>query len=161
MIEKLLCTALGLFLSQIGCQPAGSPELTQCQREAIADTVEQTVTDWFEAFVELNAEAYARYIGEDLIVAGDGGYLSTDQGGPAWSGSFDSFHEATGTIEIENLEVLGPNAAVVNWRVDVRWILKSDRVAHHTGLATAVVARRDGQWKMIRQHESGVRPKTS
>lgn len=161
MIEKLICSALGLVIGHVGCQQANSHELAECQRAAIADTVEQTVTDWFEAFVALDSERYAQYVDADLVVAGDGGYLSTDHETPGWSGSFDAFEEASGTIEIENLEVLDHNVAVLNWRVDVQWTMKDGRVGRHMGLTTAVVARRDGRWKIVRKHESGVRPDPS
>lgn len=146
-----------LVITAFSCRPAEKTEYINEQRAAIVDTVTQLAHDKFDALLNLDIEKYAGTISPDIVIAGDGGYINTDYEALIQSNraGFEKFESVSGKIEIFNVEVLGSNAAVLNWKVEIAVKKKDGSEFSHGGLVTAVMAQRNGVWKIIREHESG------
>ena len=155
--------AIGIFavVFIFSCRPAEKTELSEIERAAIADTVTQLARAKFNALLNLDIDSYAGTMSSDIVMAGDGGYLNTDYEALIKSNraGFENFESMTGKIDISNVEVLGPNAAVLNWKVELAGKKKDGKEFSHAGLVTAVLAQKNGVWKIIREHESGYRIK--
>ena len=152
-------SCLVLVSTSIGCQ-AGPETLSYQEKAAIADTVESVVTEWFGAMLALDSIGYSERFAEDMIMAGDEGHLNTD----AAQFIADSreavmrIWRATGEISVDDVEVLSRDAAVVIWHANLQILFHDSRRLEKQSLTTAVWAKRDGVWKIIRQHESIIPP---
>ncbi len=157
MLKRLWGCGLLCMLTAVACQPTSIGEMTAEQRSAIADTVEQVARDVLDAFVEHDVDRFLALRSDDLILAGDRGWFVEDyqEYAETFRTTFEMFTEAEGSIDVMNVEVLGPNAAVLNWRLVIEMTKEDGDTFAHGGLVTAVIARRNGAWKIIREHESG------
>ena len=143
-----------IAMCAVACQPA-STELTEGQRAAIKDTVEQRMDEMANAGRALDADRI-RAVYAESPVSVINGVITED---------FDARFELTrqflgslrtleGRIRNVHLEVLASDAVVVTRNDDISWTdTTGTEVVLHTAW-TGVFRRIDGEWRVIYSHES-------
>ena len=143
-----------IALCLLACKPA-STELTDEQRAAIRDTVEQVWVGMMDAARALDADrihaAYAdnhvRAENGVIIEDFDSGFAATRQ----WLPSLRTLEAAYKNV---HFEVLGPDAVVTTMNHDLSWTDSGGTEGEWHSAWTGVFRRIDGEWKIIYSHES-------
>ena len=143
-----------IAMCAVACQPA-STELTEGQRAAIKDTVEQRMDEMANAGRALDADRI-RAVYAESPVSVINGVITED---------FDARFELTrqflgslrtleGRIRNVHLEVLASDAVVVTRNDDILWTDTTGTEGEFHTAWTGVFRRIDGEWKIIYSHES-------
>lgn len=163
---RVITLALSLLLAAaVSCTGTGSnPDrpLSAADRQAIATAVEQRLRDATD--LSANGDVVARmlslYPDSGRVVSASAGYVTTDR--DSLAGSVTHFWEYIGQ-NMRNpewrwgpmqVDVLGPDAAVVTATYRVPHITPRGEPHVIGGAWTAVFARRDGRWVVVQEHLS-------
>lgn len=136
------------------CQPA-TTELTEEQKAAIADTIQQVNTEHAVAMNARDLDSWLSGLSDDIRWAIPYGYGSHSQIEDAVRSGLDAATDTTGwgmDWEETHVRVLGPDAAVL-WGTYAARFYDDERV--HT---TLVYARVDGEWKVVHGHSTNAEP---
>ena len=146
---------LALFSGVLGCSPQeqGTGGLTAQEEQALADTFEAQTRESLSAFSELDPELYFQRFSEDFRHYYRAWY-SRDQFEEIVRKYMASYQEVSATLEEADAEVLGPDAGVVTGRYQMQLVDSAGNSSEQGYDFTAVMERRDGQWKVVRLHES-------
>jgi ketosteroid isomerase-like protein len=138
----------------LACQPA-LPQLTDEQRAAIRDTVEQVMARMADAGRALDADRIRAVYAESPVSVINGVIIEDFDARFELTRQFiGSLRTLDGSYRNVHLEVLGSDVVVVTRNDDIAW---SDTTGvegvFHTAW-TGVIRRIDGEWKIAYSHES-------
>ena len=147
--------SLPLMLSvAVACQPT-TRVLTDEQRAAIRDTVEQVMDDLIAAGQALDAERIRAGYAENPVVALDGVIIDDfDARFEMTTQFFGALRVAEGHYDNLHMEVLAPDAVVVTRNDHLSWTDTSGMAGEWHSAWTGVFRRIDGEWKIVYAHES-------
>ena len=154
MLRSSVVVVAAIATCAVACQPA-STELTEGQRAAIRDTVQQVLAGMADPLRALDADRIRALYADEPVVALNGVILEdfdarfelTRQ----WLGSL---RRVEGSHRNVHIEVLGPGAVVVTKNDDVTWTDTTGAEGEWHSAWTGVLRRIDGEWKIIYGHES-------
>ena len=157
---KLLAVATGMVLAGagIGCRTAGR-ETMSVDTRGIEDTLRTIVLKSFQDIEARNADGALRAMATDVVFVGDGIIVTgRDSLLRMTSRAFSDWKSVKADVKISRVQVLSPEAAIVNWESHVN---ATDNKGHETpfgGIASAVFMRRSGQWQIIQQQQCAPMP---
>jgi len=138
----------------VACQPA-STELTEGERAAIEDTVEQLMVELVDAGRALDFDRIRAAYAESPVSVIDGVIIEDfDAHFELARGFFESLQTLDGSYRNVHLEVLAPDAVVVTRNDDIFWADTTGTEGEFHTAWTGVFRRIDGEWKIIYSHES-------
>ncbi len=151
-VSKVIVAAVAVSI--IACQPAAT-ELTDEQRAAIRDAVEQTWSGMMDAAHARDADGIRAGYAEDVVAVLNGVIIE----------DFDARFELTrqwlsslraleGSYKNVHIEVLAPDVVVVTRNDDLTWTDSSGLEGEWHSAWTGVFRRINGEWKIIYSHES-------
>jgi uncharacterized protein (TIGR02246 family) len=152
-MRRFILAAFALTLLA-ACQPA-TTELTEEQRAAITDTIQQVHTELGEALNARDLDSWLSGLSDDIRWAIPYGYGSHSQIENAVRSGLDAATDTTEwgmDWEETFVRVLGPDVAVL-WGTYAARGTDGERV--HT---TLVYARVDGEWKVVHGHSTDAVP---
>ncbi|HMA42402.1 MAG TPA: SgcJ/EcaC family oxidoreductase [Gemmatimonadales bacterium] len=153
-MRRLCAAALTLGLGGLGAA-CGPTRLTETQRSAITDSVEQVVHRTLDAVNRRDAAGFLSAYEEDAVMAYNGVIYSTKD---SYRAALDSVWQAVSGVETRPMTlrtmVLGPDEAVTMVPFAVTLTGKSGRQATAGGVYTMLLQRRQGAWRILRSHES-------
>src|SRR5690349_20648384 len=142
-----------------GCESAPRREVVSADTRVIEDTLRSIVLHSFQDIEAKNADGALRPMSSDVIFVGDGLMITgRDSLLRLTTRAFSQWHAVKAEVKISRVEVLSPDAAIVNWESHVD---ATDAKGGHTpygGLVTAVFVRRDGKWQIIQQQQCAPMP---
>ena len=143
-----------IAMCAVACQPA-STELTEGQRAAIKDTVEQRMDEMANAGRALDADRIRAVYAESPVSVINGVIIEDFDARFELTRQFlGSLRTLEGRIRNVHLEVLASDAVVVTRNDDISWTdTTGTEVVLHTAW-TGVFRRIDGEWRVIYSHES-------
>lgn len=151
----------GLFLAiglAAACRTANRETMATDTR-LIEDSLRSIVLRTFQDIEAKNADGALRPMSEDVIFVGDGLMITgRDSLLRLTTRAFSEWHTVKADVKISRVQVLSPDAAIVNWESHVE---ATDMKGGHTpygGLVTAVFVRRNGQWQIIQQQQCAPMP---
>jgi len=118
--------------------------------EAIGDLTARLASSW----VALDADAYLVPFPEDLVFYIQGSRVYGDDFRAAVRASVSSLRESTFEIADQETEVLGRNAGVTTFTLREVMTDTTGQVTDIQAVLTLVVERRNGNWMIVRAHES-------
>ncbi len=143
-----------IVLAAVACQPA-TKVLTEGQRAAIRDTVEQVMDELVAAGRALDAERVRAGYAEDPVVALNGVVIDDfDARFEMTKQFFGALRAAEGYYDNLHVEVLAPDAVVVTRNDHLSWTDTSGMTGQWHSAWTGVFRRMDGEWKIVYAHES-------
>lgn len=154
----LLLPALTLNAVTLGCaqREPGDEQLTPEEERAVADTVAALTDEVRAAFEDLEPERYREFFSDDFVAYVRGSRVSRSE----WQKDIRKFMNGLRDISHEptsrDLEVLGPDAAVVSQQKVGGGVIADGDSFHSTVAETFVWEHRDGEWKIVQHHESFV-----
>ncbi len=138
----------------VACQPA-STELTDGQRAAIKDTVEQLMAELADAGRARDFDRIRAAYSENPVSVTNGVIIEDfDARFELTRGFFESLRTLDGSSRNVHLEVLAPDAVVVTQNDDIFWADTTGTEGEVHTAWTGVFRRIDGEWKIIYSHES-------
>ena len=138
----------------VACQPA-STELTDGQRAAIKDTVEQVMVELADAGRALDFDRIRAGYSEGPISVTNGVIIEDfDARFELTRDFFESLRTLDGSYRNVHLEVLASDAVVVTRNDDILWTDTTGTEGEFHTAWTGVFRRIDGEWKIIYSHES-------
>lgn len=147
--------ALILGTGATGCAeqgPAGA-DLTSQQEAALADTIATVNQNLVTVWSELEPEAYLELVSDDVLFSFHRWFE-----GESYREAVRQFMAAhrSNPIEITDseVEVLGPEAGVVTGSYSSQAVDTAGQSETLNGAFTFVYERRDGEWLLVRGHES-------
>ena len=147
-----------LVLGWAGCRTP-SREMAAVDTRPIEDTLRSIVTRTFQDIEAKDADGALRPMSTDVIFVGDGLMITgRDSLLRLTTRAFSEWHTVKADVKITRVQVLSPEAAIVNWESHVD---ATDNKGGHTpygGLVTAVFVRRGGQWQIIQQQQCAPMP---
>ncbi|NIM49755.1 MAG: DUF4440 domain-containing protein [Gemmatimonadales bacterium] len=154
MLRSSIATVAAIAASVTACQPVSS-ELTDEQRAAIRDSLEQVMAGLVDAARALDADAIRARYAENPVVALNGvifeDFDARFELTRQWLGSLRTLK---GSYKNLHVEVLAPDAAVVTRNDDISWTDTTGVAGEFHSAWTGVFRRIDGQWKIVYSHES-------
>ncbi|KPK62630.1 MAG: hypothetical protein AMS21_07360 [Gemmatimonas sp. SG8_38_2] len=156
-MRRLVITAASLAVLTSACQPART-EMTERQRFAIADTVQQSLTRLQTAYDALDPESFLSFYSDDMRWGANGIYqirADFDAGVRRYMATLD---EAVNVCDEVVVRVLGPDAAVVEAMCHETEVFTSGDTLEDTYAMTLVWARVEAEWKVVNAHSSHPRP---
>ena len=130
--------------------------MTPEEEQAVADTVTALTDEVGAAFEELEPEPYREFFSDDFVAYARGSRMSRAE----WQKEIRRFMSEVRDISHEStshdVEVLGPNAAVVSQQKVGGGVIADGDSFHSTVAETFVWERREGEWKIVQHHESFV-----
>jgi len=155
------CLGFSLAFVFSACQPQAA-ELTDEQKEAIADTVRQVSMEYLASVSTLDADSVVSFhIDSDEYAWSMDAVLSLDLEADraAAAEKYAAFSNAQVSLDTVRIAVLGPDAGVLSGAGAVV-VTDSAGQAVEMGLAvTFVVARRGGRWVLLQGHSSHAPPR--
>lgn len=153
-VSALLVVAVSVF----GCtgQQQGSNELTPAEEQAVADTVTAFTDEVGAAFEELEPEPYREFFSDDFVAYARGSRMSRSEWQKEIRGFMSEVRDISHEPTSRDVEVLGPDAAVVSQQKVGGGIVADGDSFHSTVAETFVWERRDGVWRIVQHHESFV-----
>lgn len=154
----LALAALALTAVTLGCaqREPEDEQLTPEEEQAVADTVTALTDEVGAAFEELEPEPYREFFSDDFVAYARGSRMSRSE----WQKEIRRFMSEVRDISHEptsrDVEVLGPDAAVVSQQNVGGGVVADGDSFHSTVAETFVWERRDGEWKIVQHHESFV-----
>ena len=145
-MRRLAFAALSLAFLATACQPA-TTELTEEQKAAIADTVNQLHASLTDALNARDADRFFASYSDDMLWGGAYGFGTRAVVEDAVRAGMESSTDAEWDISWYDtaVKVLGPDTAVFWGSYG-----GGDERTH----TTLVYARVDGEWKMVHAHAS-------
>jgi uncharacterized protein (TIGR02246 family) len=147
-----------LIVLSAGCRLAGK-ETTSVDTRVIEDSLRAMVIRSFEGIEAKDADKALALMSDDVIFVGDGLMMvGKDSLLRLTTRSFSEWKSVDADVEIVRVQVLSPEAAVVNWKAHVD---ATDAKGVHTpygGIATAVFVLRGGRWQIIQQQQCAPMP---
>lgn len=123
-------------------------------QRALTDTILSLTHELTASWSRLDPDDYLDRFSHDLVFYVQGSRLSRDDFEAAIRQVMGAVRESTFEIMDPEVEVLGPNAAVVSFQWSEVTVDTDGSTADHAGAITLVYERRDGEWLVIRAHES-------
>jgi uncharacterized protein (TIGR02246 family) len=157
---KAIAVAAGIVMAgaAAGCRAAGR-ETMSVDTRAIEDTLRSMVRKSFEDIEAKNADAALRSMAQDVIFVGDGIIVTgKDSLLRMTSRAFSDWKSVKTDVKITRVQVLSPEAAIVNWESHVNATDNKGRETPYGGIATAVFMKRNGQWQIIQQQQCAPMP---
>ena len=143
----------------VACQPA-STELTDGQRVAIRDTVEQRMAEMANAGRALDADRIRAVYAESPVSVMNGVIIEDFDARFELTRQFlESVRTLEGSYRNVHLEVLTSDVVVVTRNDDIFWTDTTGTDGELHTAWTGVFRRIDGEWKIIYSHESWPLPK--
>jgi uncharacterized protein (TIGR02246 family) len=102
----------------------------------------------------LDADAYLAHFSDDLTFYFQGSRVARAGFEAVVRDTIASLREATFDVLNPEVEVLGPNAAVISFELREVMLDESGATTELNGAMTLVYERRDGRWLVVRAHES-------
>ena len=164
MRMKTIIGAALLAASPLAAYPAGAAETAQAKPAQSNDetAVRSVLSQYKEAIEKLDARGTERFFAADSAIFETGGregnyanYLAHHLGPEL--GEFKSFRFSNYKVEVR---FVGPVALTTEsyiYRIETK---KGD-VAERLGVATSVLTKVKGNWKIVSMHNSARRPKAS
>ncbi len=142
----------------VACQPALT-ELTDGQRAAIKDTIEQRMAEMANAGRALDADRIRAVYAESPVSVINGVIIEDFNARFELTRQFlGSLLTLEGSIRNVHLDVLASDAVVVTRNDDISWTdTTGTEMVLHTAW-TGVFRRIDGEWRVIYSHESWPSP---
>ncbi len=138
----------------VACQPA-STELTEGQRAAIEDTIEQLMAEIADAGRARDFDRIRAAYSENPVSVTNGVIIEDfDAHFELARPFFESLRTLDGSSRNVHLEVLAPDAVVVTQNDDIFWADTTGTEGEIHTASTVVFRRIDGEWKIIYSHES-------
>lgn len=140
-------------------------KVTAVQSPAAADkaAVQKVLSEYNSAIEQLDARGTEKLFAADSAIFETGGaegtyanYLAHHLGPELVE--FKSFRHSDHKVDVH---LLGPDAAHAIETYKYRIETKSGEVIERMGVATSVLRKENGQWKIVLMHNSGRRPKAS
>jgi uncharacterized protein (TIGR02246 family) len=140
---------------------------TQARREsptavdtrAIEDTLRAIVTQSFKDIEAKNAEGVLRPMTEDIVFVGDGMMIvGRDSLMRMTTRAFSEWRTVKAELKITRVQVLAPDAAVLNWESHVNATTNKGVQIPLGGMVTAVFVKRDGKWLITQQQQCAPMP---
>jgi ketosteroid isomerase-like protein len=142
----------------VACQPA-STELTEGQRAAIKDTIEQVMSEIADAARALDADRIRAVYAESPVSVINGVIIEDFDARFELTRQFlRSLRSLEGSFRNVHLEVLASDAVVVTRNDDLSWIDTTGTAGELHTAWTGVFRRIDGEWRVIFSHESWPAP---
>ena len=136
-----------------------SREAVAVDSRAIEDTLRSLVTRSFEDISKRNAEGALMPMADDVVFVGDGMMVTGKDSLLRMTAlAFSDWHSVKADVEITRVQVLSPEAAVVNWESHVTAIDSKGVETPLGGIVTAVFMKRNGQWRIIQQQQCAPMP---
>jgi uncharacterized protein (TIGR02246 family) len=151
----LFCAAgLGACRSSATRQSA-----TAIDTRAIEDTLRAIVTQSFKNIESKNADATLAPMTEDVVFVGDGlMVVGRDSLLRMTTRAFSEWRTIKAEVTIRRVQVLSPDAAVVNWDSHVNATTYKGVQLPLGGMVTAVFVKRDGKWLITQQQQCAPMP---
>lgn len=153
-MRTLWAVAITLGLGGLGAS-CGPARLTEAQRTAITDSVEQVVHRALDAANRRDAAGFLSAYEEDAVMAYNGVIYSTKD---SYRAALDSVWQAVSGVETRPMTlrtmVLGPDEAVTMVPFALTLSAKSGQEVTGQGVYTMLLQRRQGAWRILRSHES-------
>ena len=142
----------------VACQPA-STELTDGQRAAIKDTIEQLMAEIADAGRARDADRIRAAFAESTVSAFNGVIIEGSDARFELTRQFlGSLRTLDGSYKNVHLEVLASDAVVVTRNDDIFWTDTTGTEGELHTAWTGVFRRIDGEWRVIYSHESWPSP---
>ncbi len=143
-----------LLLVGVACQPAMT-DMTDEQRAAIRDTVEQIMDGLVDAARALDAVPVRAAYAENPVVVLNGVIIEDFDAQFELTKQFlGSLQVLDGSYDNLHLEVLAPDAVVVTRNDHLRWTDTTGTMGEWHSAWTGVFRLIDGEWKIVYAHES-------
>jgi ketosteroid isomerase-like protein len=144
-----------------GCTAGDAGELTAEREAALADTLRSVLQDFNDAFFALEPGPYLDYFPEDFHFYGRADYMTRTEYGEGIRELMGGDRDWSGDVRDVRVEVLGPDAGTASytWRATV--VDTAGNEEEHAGAVTVVFERREGEWRVVRAHESQSTPDTA
>jgi len=165
---KRLFFILGLIILISACQPTGKKELTDIQRQEIADTIRKCTQEWLNTFKDVNHENLDMFL--DFFVESD---EASWMNNPAlWVGNLNIQSTKEKTEELWRPIVDERSSHDIKLIEDYIAVLSADHAIHvfkanywitdtegntskeHTSVITNVYVRKNDVWKILHHHQS-------
>jgi uncharacterized protein (TIGR02246 family) len=141
-----------------GCRVAGR-ETTSVDTRAIEDSLRALVLRSFEAIESKDADGALALMSDDVVFVGDGLMMvGKDSLVRLTTRSFSEWTTVDADVEILRVQVLSPEAAVVNWKAQVDATDAKGVHVPYGSIATAVFMLRGGRWQIIQQQQCAPMP---
>lgn len=139
----------------LGCEDEQhSTQLTPEQESAIADSIQSLTEDVLVAWEELNPEPYLDYYSDDLHFYYQGSDLTRDKFEEVVRREMAAYQEFTTELSDPQVEVLGPDAAVVSFKYKGTAVDTTGNQKSLNAAFSVIFERRNDEWKIIQAHES-------
>jgi len=120
----------------------------------VAETILSVTRELAGAWERLDADAYLAHFSEDLTFYFEGSRSSRTEFETVVRQAIASLRESTFEVLNPEVEVLGPNAAVISFELREVMVDTSGASTELRGVLTLVFERRRGQWLVVRAHET-------
>ena len=138
----------------VACQPA-STELTEGQRAAIEDTIEQLMAEIADAGRARDFDRIRAAYSESPVLVNNGVIIEDfDAHFELGRGFYGPLRTLEGSYRNVHIEVLAPDAVVVTRNDDIFWADTTGMEGEFHTAWTGVFRRINGEWKIIYSHES-------
>jgi uncharacterized protein (TIGR02246 family) len=125
----------------------------------IEDSLRAIVTQSFKDIEAKNADGVLRPMTEDVVFVGDGMMVvGRDSLLRMTTRAFSEWRTVKAEVKVRRVQVLSPDAAVVNWDSHVTATTNKGVQIPLGGMVTAVFIRRNGQWQISQQQQCAPMP---
>ncbi len=143
-----------IAMCAVACQPA-STELTDGQRAAIEDTIEQLMAEIADAGRARDFDRIRAAFAESTVSAFNGVIIEGSDARFELTRQFlGSLRTVDGSYRNVHLEVLASDAVVVTRNDDIFWTDTTGTEGELHTACTWIFRRIDGEWRVIYSHES-------
>lgn len=154
----ILTTVLLFGGAGLGCQDAGSSELTDAQEAALTDTIRAQVEEIVRHHDQLDADALLQHYSDDVQSYILGDPYSGAEFRKWYRGQVGAFQSISVEIVNAQVNVLSPRSAVASYRYQERVVDTTGREIPVTGVQTLAFERQEGTWKVVQFHAQHVSP---
>lgn len=137
-----------------GCTAGDAGEMTAEREAALADTLRSVLEDVNDAFFALEPGPYLDYFPDDFHLYGRADYLTRTEYGKGIRQVMARDRDWSGDVGDVQVEVLGRDAGVASYTYRTTVVDTAGDEEEVTGAVTVVFERREGEWRVVRAHES-------
>jgi uncharacterized protein (TIGR02246 family) len=125
----------------------------------IEDTLRAIVTNTFANVEAKKADAALEPMADDVVFVGDGlMVVGRDSLLRLTTKAFSDWRSVKADVKITRVQVLAPDAAVVNWESRVVATNNKGVDTPYGGMVTAVFVNRNGKWQITQQQQCAPMP---
>ncbi len=121
---------------------------------ALADTLLSLTDDLAASWTRLEPDDYLDRFSDDLVFYFEGSRVSRSEFEAVVRGTMEALAESTFEVSDPDVEILGPDAAVISFGLREVMVDRNGDVTDLRGALTLVWERREGEWRVVRAHES-------